>query len=1036
MLQSLSEKLTTQFYQWEQLGRGWSVFDVPVDLEPAFEPFFFHVPERAEIIDDGKRPTIFSILGGSLRNLFKSEPRSSMETSERANSVQAFQSFRNFPLYFIKVTLPKNCTVPLYETEQFLLMLSMCQSAVSFEIVATADKIMIQFVSSEKDVFHLKNQLKVYFPTSTVTEGEDALLNILDDELYILDFGFSDEYMRPLSMANTLDPDPFLSLFGMLDTLEAGRSAAVQVLFQRTINPWAESMLRSVTTKEGGSFFEDAPEMVALAKQKTSAPLFAAVIRTVGSAADETIAKHIARSMGESVIHFSKSPANKLIPLRNDDYEYDSHLTDVFLRQSRRLGMLVNSRELACFVHLPSASILSCKLECDSKRTKAAPTIAAGHTLVIGANVHTGKESVVTLSNAQRLKHTHIVGATGTGKTTLLLNMILQDVRNGNALAVLDPHGDLIEKILDFIPEQRMKEVVVIDPSDADFPVGFNILSAHSEIEKDILSSDLVAAFRKYSSSWGDQMNSVFANAILAFLESTKGGTIADLRRFLVEKSFRDVHLKTVTDPSVVYYWQKEYPFLKSNSIGSILTRLDSFLRPKIIRNMVAQNKSINFENLIDTNKIILVKLSHGLIGAENSYLLGTFIVSKLHQAAMARQSQMEGTRKDFFFYIDEFQHFVTSSMSSILSGARKYHFGLVLAHQSLQQISQDDSEVASSVIANAGTRICFRVGEFDSKKLENGFSFFEAKDLQNLPTGEAIMRIDTPEQDFNVTATFDASTSFGFREQIIEQSRSTYGTPRQEVEALLFKSMGMANEKEFPKEKVAGKKQEQTKNITSPTNEQFEAHTKSVEEQPKSQKPPNKEFKAQTFTTKPEEIIGTPQAEEYIEQTKQRLHHEWKRRIKKMAEDRHFISTIEAPTPDGKGFVDVSLERNNSKIACEVSVTTGAAWELHNVTKCLAAGYDTVVVCVIDKKGIDKIRSSIIQGIQEPERAKVLILEPDALFEYLDTLVVQDAGTESYIKGRRVKVEYKAIPALEADQKGSSIKRVLGKSNDKRDKK
>jgi hypothetical protein len=316
---------------------------------------------------------------------------------------------------------------------------------------------------------------------------------------------------------------------------------------------------------------------------------------------------------------------------------------------------------------------------------------------------------------------------------------------NGEGIAVLDPHGDLIESILSWIHPDRHKDVIIIDPSDAEFPVGFNILTAHSEIEKDILSSDLVAVFRRLSTSWGDQMNSVFANAILAFLESTKGGTLIDLRRFLIEKSYRDQFLLTVTDPSIVYYWHKEFPILKSGSIGPILTRLDSFLRPKLIRNMVAQNKSLDFEQILDRKKILLIKLSQGLIGNENSYLLGTFLVSKIQQAAMARQAKQEADRSNFYLYIDEFQNFITPSMSAILSGARKYHLGLILVHQDMQQLTKTDTELASSVTANAGTRICFRLGDTDAKRFDSGFSFFDAADLQNLDTGEAIIRIERP---------------------------------------------------------------------------------------------------------------------------------------------------------------------------------------------------------------------------------------------------------------------------------------------------
>jgi len=316
-----------------------------------------------------------------------------------------------------------------------------------------------------------------------------------------------------------------------------------------------------------------------------------------------------------------------------------------------------------------------------------APAIATGHPFILGTNIHQGREAEVSVSAEQRLKHTHVIGATGTGKSTLLLSLITQDIEQGNGFAVLDPHGDLIESVLSRVPENRTNDVVLIDPSDTAFPVAFNILTAHSEIEKDILSSDLVAVFRRFSTSWGDQMNSVLANAILAFLENERGGTLMDLRRFLVEKEFREGYLRTVTDPHIAYYWQKEYPLLKSTSIGPILTRLDTFLRPKPIRYMVAQRRGLDFEKILNTKKILLIKLAQGLIGDENSYILGTTFVSKIYQAAMARQAKAKDERSNFYLYVDEFQNFITPSMSAILSGARKYHLGLILAHQDMQQL-------------------------------------------------------------------------------------------------------------------------------------------------------------------------------------------------------------------------------------------------------------------------------------------------------------------------------------------------------------
>ena len=198
----------------------------------------------------------------------------------------------------------------------------------------------------------------------------------------------------------------------------------------------------------------------------------------------------------------------------------------------------------------------------------------------------------MTLSAEARSQHCYVIGASGTGKSTLLLNLILQDIEHGEGIAVLDPHGDLIDEIMGRIPEKRSHDVVLLDPSDEAYPVGFNVLKAHSEVEKNLLGSDLVAVFRRLSTSWGDQMTSVLGNAVLAFLESTEGGSLVDLRRFLVDTGFRAKFLKTVRDPEIVYYWEKTFPLLVAKPQGPILTRLDTFLRPKLIRYMVAQKEN------------------------------------------------------------------------------------------------------------------------------------------------------------------------------------------------------------------------------------------------------------------------------------------------------------------------------------------------------------------------------------------------------------------------------------------------------------
>jgi hypothetical protein len=543
--------------------------------------------------------------------------------------------------------------------------------------------------------------------------------------------------------------------------------------------------------------------------------------------------------------------------------------------------------------------------------------------------------------------------------------------------------------------------VLIIDPADRDYPVGFNFFIAHSEIEKDILSSDLVAVFKRLSTSWGDQMNSVLANAILAFLESSAGGTMIDLRRFLVEKSFRETFLKSVSDPSIKYYWQKEYPLLKTNSIGPILTRLDTFLRPKLIRNMVAQKKGLDFENILDTQKIVLIKLSQGLIGNENSYLLGTVIVSKIHQAAMARQAKED--RKDFFIYIDEFQNFITPSMSAILSGARKYHVGLVLAHQDMQQLLKYDTELASSIVSNAGTRICFRLGDIDARRFENGFSFFEARDFENLGTGEAICRIERPDNDFSLQTIpiLPVENAEKIKAEVLERSRKTYGTPREEVEKLL--------------EELVIEKEELTPLQPSAAEQ---ASTKPADDTPVKPAPPPAREQRQAFSAQEQQEI----AEKHIRQKEESQHRYLQNLIKRMAEARGYKASLEEPTADGKGRVDVHLERNAKKIAVEVCVTTELEWELHNIEKCFGSGYDLVIECSNENKTLDGLRKKI-QGLDTVIQKKVLVLEPDALFQFLDMEVAKDATTEVKVKGYRVKVEYSA------DVDAAAKKDLIGKT-------
>lgn len=1049
---SLTENLTENFYRWERRGRGWLVWDVSVELEPPFEPFFHHYTsqQQSQLNDDGRKSTFLS----SLAEKFKDRLLGSLKAEESLTSLQydeedsepvPFVFDDNSSIKEIKISLSPKEKVTLEQIEASLLNLSFCSFPLSFEIIGKSDSILVQIACREPDFLQVRQQLQAYFPEAVLNEESNFLKGLLDNqnETAIVDFGLSQEFMRPLRTFRNFEPDPLTGIIGAMENLGEGEIGIFQVLFQAVHNPWTESILRAVTDWEGKSFFLDAPEMVKLAQEKVGRPLFTAVIRVVGQSPQSYRAWEIAKALGSGLTQVSNPHSNEFIPLSNDYYDDHDHCEDVLSRQTHRSGMLLNSQELVAIVHPPSVSVRAGKLVRELKKTKAAPSIASGHQLILGENIHQGKKTAVTLSTEQRLRHAYIVGATGTGKSTLLLNLIIQDINNGLGLAVLDPHGDLIDKILGYIPEERLNDVVLLDPSDVEYPVGLNVLQAHSEIERNVLSSDLVAVFRRLSTSWGDQMTSVLGNAILAFLESKEGGTLVDLRRFLVEKDFRNSFLQTVKDSEVIYYWQKEFPLLSGKPQASILTRLDTFLRPKLIRNMVAQKEGINFEDILNNKKIFLAKLAKGLIGEENAYLLGTLIVAKLHQVAMARQAKKLSERKNFYLYIDEFQNFITPSMASILSGARKYHLGLILAHQELRQLWNKDTELANSVISNPGTRICFRLGDFDAQKLSDGFSYFETQDLQNLGVGEAIARIEKAEYDFNLKTmllpSLDSDLTKEKQQSLITLSREKYSKKREEVESILRESgktvitpsveceMQEAR-KQHTEAKLSGKAPASGRNellidemvflkFLSEHSGMFVTQIYKklnlsaykgdklkesliekglvIQEETREGKA-GRLAKVLTLTEKGTKIFqSSPLAGKGGD-----LHKYLQMTAKEQAELYGWKAKIEEKIPGSLESADVGLKKGDMTVAIEISSTTKPEQEIENIRKCLDSGYDYVICISSEDDKLSALKIKVRKSFRIQERERIKFCLPSQLKTFLSgaTLagIVSETGNVS----------------------------------------
>lgn len=1008
---SLPEFLTTQFYAWEQRGRGWKVFAEPVHLESEFIPFFGHFPPQPTgQLDDGRRPIFFPQIQEAL-GLFK-KPASTLYGEEafaklgEIYSIEAYSYENSNPVTEFQINFDKDTRIVFENIEQLLLMLSTCEGIVGFEIFGTKDRITIQFVCTSRKAGAFKSHIAAYAPGVVINERPNNLSNSIDftQTIWVNDLALRDEFMRPLRIWNKFDPDPLAGCIASLESIGAGEFGMLQILFQPAINPWAESIYRSLTDGKGGPFFADAADMLPLAKEKVSSPLFATVIRTIGQASSEERAQIISEQIAQSLFSFHRSGSNTLIPLEG---AISCDADDIIYRRSRRIGMLLNSNELTSMVHIPDRSIISPKLRAYAGKTKQAPTDLKGHTFELGINTHLGQEVPVTLSDQHRLRHMHIIGATGTGKSSLLLKLIIQDVYQDRGIAVLDPHGDLIDEVIKNIPDNRLKDVILVDPSDSEYPIGLNLLSAYSDPEKIILSSDLVALFRRFATSWGDQMTSVLANAINAVLESDNGGTLIDLRRFLVESSFRNRFLQTVTDPNINYYWKNEFQLLRSNTVAPILTRLDTFLRPRIVRNMMAQKEGLDFSDILENKKILLVKLAQGLIGEENSYLLGTLFVAKLHQAAQQRQNITPEKRKPFYFYIDEFQNFITPSMSAILTGARKYGLGLILAHQDLDQLAHRDSELANSVLSNPAIRVCFRCGDKDATKLESGFSYFDSTDLQSLPIGQSIVRVGQKDHDFNLSfiplPQVETSIADGKQRKVIEHCRSTYALHQSKVEEILKEALQVEVVPVKPDKPIKAVKEE--KQLPEPTPEIPIEKAKIVEEE--TQPKINLEVEAKQFIDKE------------VQKEKQREHRFIQEYIKKVAEARNFKAVLEEPINNGTGKVDVSLNRDDLKIACEISVTNTIEYEVQNIQKCITADYLLVFMISNDPKHLNEIRSLAIQEIEPTFHNRIYFVSKDEFVNQLDLLLAQKSQPEeTRANGYRVQLNYLGSQDISSQQK------------------
>ncbi|MHB1210584.1 MAG: type IV secretory system conjugative DNA transfer family protein, partial [Acidimicrobiales bacterium] len=608
-------------------------------IEPTFTPLFASKRAPRPVLDDGRRPGLFEGVGEAVRG-----PAQVEEASEEPDTAR-----HDGPIDLVEfeLLLPRDFVVKAGATRSWLASLHGLAEPLSMEIIGSPERVTAVISCGAMDRISVVGAMRAYFPEAKLREGTDILRTAWtrdEGHAIIAGMGLQERVFRQLRSDDRLDADPLVGVVGVLDQLAAGELGVVQMILAPASPKWKKEF------EDFASSIDDVDKVTPLIRAKFAEPLYAVVLRVAATAPEEDGAVALAQRLASALTAATRSESNELAPADSGDHGFDAEMEDLLDRATHRSGMLLSLSEVLTLVHPPSASVRSERLLRQGSRTKAAPASAVGKALLIGTNEHDGETRKVSLSVEERLRHTYVIGASGTGKSTLLLSMIAQDIAAGNGFAVLDPHGDLIDDVLARIPAERAGDVILFDPADEAFPVGFNILSAHSELERTLLSSDLAAVFKRLSTTFGDQMATVLGNAILAFLESSEGGTLIDLRRFLIDKSFRARFLESVQDEQVVSYWQEEFTLLKGLPHAPLLTRLNTFLRPKLIRHMVAQKEDrLDMRAIMDGRKILLAKLSQGGIGEENSHLLGSLVVAKIAQAAMSRQDEAAAGRVPFF---------------------------------------------------------------------------------------------------------------------------------------------------------------------------------------------------------------------------------------------------------------------------------------------------------------------------------------------------------------------------------------------------